>query len=442
MRSFTRSWFALAIAACACTPDIADDPPPEAMEFDLGSEPPRAPEPSALIIDQQTGLIDFSLAGLELPEDCSTSPVLSQAGCEFNRYLETLDGYPTRSPVRAPATAELDLDSVTPGDNLVIVGARGQTPVTDVVVGFDAATRSLVLRREASWTPGEFYWVGIRGYANGVRAEGGSTVVGSPTQFLLKQETPLTCGAASPSAIEPSCPALALVSAGRTPAEAAGALFQLETVRQAYLRGGGFELMAALGLPKDELALLFGFPIHTASVLELDPSAGVVPEVTGSGEIRIAVTGSVDPATVAPIAPPVPGSVALIDLTALAQGDFAAAFIEFSASFDETELVVRPAAAPEAGHRYGLFVTDAMTDEAGVPLVAAPVSKFLTLQGELIDDDGESTVSALSDEDAVALEAGRKALAPLFDDVLFTAATGIDRNNVVYCFAFELGESR
>ena len=224
----------------------------------------------------------------------------------------------------------------------MIVAARSQTPVTDVEVEFDESRRSLSLRRESSWTPGEFYWVGLRGYDRGVRAESGAAVVGSPTQFLLKQEQPLTCGASSPAAVDPSCPALSLVSTGRTSEQAATALFQLEAIRQGYLAGGGFQLMAALGLPKNEIAVLWGFPIHSASVAELDPSAGVVPRPTANGEFRVGVRGSLDPATVSAIAPGVSGSVALVDLTAIAEAQLAAAFPPFAAGVDDSEIVLAP----------------------------------------------------------------------------------------------------
>jgi hypothetical protein len=445
MSFLTRSLLALsgslslAAGGFGCAPDIPSDPVPEAMEFELSTTPPRAPEPSSLIVNRETGRIDFSLSGLSLPEDCSQQRALSPAECEFRRYLETLDGYPTSSAARAPVTAPLDLDSVRPGQNLVIVAARGQTPVTDIAVEFDEDRRSLLLRRrESSWTPGEFYWVGLRGYDRGVRAESGAAVVGSPTQFLLKQEQPLTCGASSPADVDPSCPALSLVSTGRTSAEARAALFQLESIRQGYLAGGGFQLMSALGLPKSEIAVLWGFPIHSASVAELDPSAGVVPRVTANGELRVRVQGSIDPGTVSAIAPGVPGSVALVDLTAIAEAELGAAFPPFAASVDDSEVVLAPSQPLLPGHQYGLFFTDALSNDDGVPLVASPVSKLLTLEAELANGSGESLVSTLTDEQALTLEAGRSGLSTLFDQPSFATATGITREHLVYCFAFEL----
>ena len=67
----TRSSILVAMAALAggaCTPDVGADPTPTAMEVDLTAAPPRAPQPTALIVNPQTGLIDFSLAGTPIPD--------------------------------------------------------------------------------------------------------------------------------------------------------------------------------------------------------------------------------------------------------------------------------------------------------------------------------------------------------------------------------------
>jgi len=92
-----------------------------------------------------------------------------------------------------------------------------------------------------------------------------------------------------------------------------------------------------------------------------------------------------------------------------------------------------------AGHTIGLFFTNGLKDPGGNPLVASPVSKLLTLQAPLVDAAGHSTVSGVNDAGAAQLEAGRQQLAPLFDNAALTGLTGINRDNLVYCFAFPLG---
>ena len=209
------------------------------------------------------------------------------------------DGFPTVTPAAAPATAPLDPATLTVGTNVVIVAARTGAVITDVLDGFDDGTTSLTVRPRRSWTVGEVYWMAVRGYAHGVRAAGGAEVVGSPTQHLLKQESPLTCGAPDSEHADPHCPAIALL--GQTPGiNAAESAFQLEAIRLGYAAGGGWDLMAAAGLPRSEIAVLWGFPIHSSSVAELDPSVGLTPVAAAPDEIRIAVQGSVDPATLTP----------------------------------------------------------------------------------------------------------------------------------------------
>src|SRR5690606_23715795 len=149
----------------------------------------------------------------------------------------------------------------------------------------------------------------------------GSDVVGSPVMTLLKQEAPLTCGAQTPEAVDPECPAFRLLAQDQPPADALETLFTLEAVRAAFAGAGVWERMAAAGLPREEIAVLWSFPIHSGSVAELDPSAGLVPRVEGPETIRIAVHGPVDPDTIASfVVRERAGSVVLMDLTEAAAG--------------------------------------------------------------------------------------------------------------------------
>src|SRR3954462_11419527 len=86
---------ALPALAVACTPDVGADPTPTAMQFDLTATPPRAPQPTFLVVNPDTGHIDFSLTGTPLPDDCATQAALTEAECQFDKWLETLDGFPT-----------------------------------------------------------------------------------------------------------------------------------------------------------------------------------------------------------------------------------------------------------------------------------------------------------------------------------------------------------
>ncbi len=433
----------LALAG-ACTPDVGSSgPAPTAMQFDLTATPPRAPQPTALVVNQQTGLIDFSLAGTPLPADCATQTALTQAQCQFDQWLQTLNGFPSLSPASAPASAALDPATLTLGTNVVVFGLKGGAPVTTgLATGFDPTSTALTVTPPGPWTLGEFYWMGVRGYANGIRDAAGGQVVGSPTMALLKQETSLTCDAADPTQIDPHCPGYEVVAQGSpmpTAAEAAMQLFQLEAIRQAYLGGHGFDVMAAAGLPKDELAVLWGFPIHTNSVPLLLPGTAAVPHVPAANQILVGVQGPVDPATVSAFTVRVAnGPVVVMDLTAAAAGDLNAGFPPVAAAYvDSVGAIAIQSSAPfPAGHQIGLFFTNSIHSPDGAPLVASPVSVLLTLTAPLVDGDGHSTVSGVADADAAALEAGRQALQPLFDNPIFSPLTGVTRANLVYCYAF------
>lgn len=429
------------LAAHGCTPDLGTAPPaPTAMELDLAATPPRAPQPTALVVNPVTGRIDFGLTGAPLPADCSAQQAMSEAQCEFNHWLETLDGFPTVSTASAPASGLLDPATLTAGENVVVVGVKQIGLVTDLAIGFDPMSRAMTAAPTRGWSLGELYWVGVRGYgANAVRDTAGRPVVGSPTMSLLKQQTSLTCGATSPTAVDPHCPAFEVVAQGRPTPEAATRLFQLEAIRQATVAGQAFEAMQAAGLPREEIAVLWGFPIHTGSVPVLAPSAGVVPRVVAADQMVVGVQGPVDPATVSAfVVREHNGPVVVMDLTAAGAGDLAAGFPRASAVYvPEPGAIVIKAAEPfPAGHLIGVFLTNAIRSPNGSPLVASPVSILLTRKGALVDSDGHSTVSGVADADAAALEMGRAALAPLLDNPLFAPLTGVTRENLVFAYAF------
>jgi hypothetical protein len=437
---------ASAALAGACTPDVGSDPIPTAMEMDLTATPPLAPQPTALIVNPQTKHIDFGLAGTPIPDDCSMQQALTEAQCQFDQWLQTLNGFPTVTPASAPASGPLDRATLTlgAGANVVVMAARQAAPATDLAVDFDTASSSITLTPMHGWTLGEFYWIGVRGYANGVRDTGGGEVVGSPTMALLKQDASLTCDAADPTALDPNCPTYQVLAQGSPSPAAAEQLFRLEAIRMAYIAGYGFDLMLAAGLPKSEIAVLWGFPIHTNSVPVLVPSAGAVPLVPAANQILVGVQGPVDPATVSAFSAAAgqPGPVVVVDLTALAAGNPAAAFPPVTATYVAgavagTGAIAIQASQPfSAGHQIGLFFTDAIHSPDAAPLVASPVSVLLRLTAPLVDGGGHSTVSGVADADAAALEAGRAALSSLFDIPTFTPTTGVSRANVIYAYAF------
>jgi hypothetical protein len=427
----------LVLAVAACAPDIGHDPVPVAMQWEAA--PPRVPSPSGLIVNRVTHKIDFSLAGIQVPDDCDGETVMPRAACEFDQWLQTLDGYPTTTPATAPASAALDPTTLTLGSNVVVFTGAG-APVSNVSVAFDGSDDMLTVAPATPWELGTTYWFGVRGYETGVRAASGTEVVGSPTMSLLKQDTSLNCDQPDPTLLDRSCPAYdLLLPQSKTAADAGAAVEQLEQARLAYLATGAWDLAAAAGLPKSEVAVLWGFPTHTNSVAELSPPA-LVPQVVAPNEIHVAVHGPVDPATVTPaIVRQQTGTIVLMDLTAASQNDLVGGLPPFDATVSGGDIVITAHSPFPAGHTLGLFFTNGLADPSGNPLVASPVSVLLTLQGALVDAAGHSNISGVSDADAAMLEAGRQQLAPLFDSASLPGLIGINRANLVYCFAFTFG---
>jgi hypothetical protein len=132
-----------------------------------------------------------------------------------------------------------------------------------------------------------------------------------------------------------------------------------------------------------------------------------------------------------------PGSVVLMDLTAAAAGDLAAGFPRIGARYADGAIVIAGSEPFIAAHQYGLFMTRALRDPSGATLVPPPISVLLTSTSPVADEAGRSLLSSVTDAEAVELEAGRAQLAELFDNPILAPLTGLVREELVYCFAFQ-----
>ncbi len=434
-------WIGGALALAGCMPDIGTQTVPEAMEFDPGTG--RVPQPTVLVINPATGKIDMSLAGVTVPADCLAQTAMPVAQCEFYQYLQSLDGFPTTAGAIAPATAAL-IPASLKATNVVVVDIARQKTFPDLAFGVDEATKNLTIDPTAGWDVGALYVGAVRGYANGVKAVGpveavdGIEVVASSVMFLLKEETSLMCGAATAADIPASCPYMTLLTQQMPDAEARASLVSLEAVRQGLGALGAFGAMTDLGgMPKAEQAVLWAFPTHSASVIELDPTKGLLPKVNGTREIRLKVKGEVDPATVTAWSLDAPGTVFLLDLTALANDDLGGGLPAFSVAVADGALVLTADADLPDGHTIATLVTTGVKNPAGVALVAPPITVLLKSRGPLVDAQGHSQVpSDVSDGDAAQLEGGRADFATLLDDELFASLTGLARADLAYVYGF------
>jgi hypothetical protein len=264
-------------------------------------------------------------------------------------------------------------------------------------------------------------------------------VVAPVPYYLLKQDSSLTCGAASADAIAESCPVYQLLLAmPMTPAAARTNAFALETLRLSYNQLHVTEILAAAGLPKSEAAIYWAFSTHTNPVAEVNPPTGAVPHPVGDRTLTIAVKGTIDPAKLKPTVAGKPGTVTLLDLTAAAKSQLLAAFPAFDATYDGKSIVLTAQAPLVAGDQYGVFLDTGITSPDGKPLVPSPVSFLLTAHGH-IAENGTSQVGGVGDADAVMLEMGRAALTQVFDTVELTILTGLDRARMAHVYAFTYG---
>jgi hypothetical protein len=430
----------LALLLGSCTPDVGTDVPPEAMQFEPAATPPRVPEPTHVIINPGTRHIDFALGGVTVPPDCAAATIpIPRAQCEFYQYLQSLDGYPTTTPARAPATAALDPATLTLA-NVVVVDAAAMQVVSEVRVDFDASGKYVVVTPVNGWGLGRLYLVGVRGYASGVKATSGREVVASVPYYLLKRDNSISCGAETPADVSDSCAAYALLAGSMGDAAARASVVQLEALRGSYNQLHATELLGAVGgIPEAELAVFWAFPTHSAPVAELDPKSGKVPQVMGDHELRVAVKGTLDPATLTATVAGKPGTVTLLDLTAAAAGNLIAGLPSVTVSYEGGAVVLRTKDPLVAKHQYGVFLSTGITSTDGKGLVPSPVSFLLTARGPLVDAAGKSTVSSVADLDAMLLEMGRASLADLFDNPLIGALTGLDRAKTAYVYAFPYG---
>jgi hypothetical protein len=410
-----------------CAPDIKQDPMPQfaVMEFDPQAAPPRAPEPTMLVINPQTGLIDFSTAGVDIPEnpaECQTQQMMPVAQCEFYQYLETLDGFPTLTPLAAPVNASLDMATVTLPDRLLIVNDNppGILDASSVALSFDPAKNVLQAMPVQGWNVGSTYIVAVRGYDNGVKTEQGNEVLSSVPYFLLKKDDSLTCGAAEPGLIAADCGyyQLMLQQTPDNPSAAAEGVFGLEMMRQAYL--GFWAPLAGMGMPKAEVAIVWAFPIHSASVAELNPQLGMLPFTTANS-LSIRVKGSVSI-----------GSLDAADVMVFGMTENTALGIS-GITYTPPDIVVTLSGSMIPGGMYVVLLTNGITNELNQPLVASPMTVLARTRGPLFAN-GQSMMSTLDSASAEQFEQLRFALAPFLDGLEMNP--GITREQIAYLYSF------
>ena len=483
---------ALALAAIACEPGIAQVAPPASVAtavFDPKAS--QVPLPNDLVF--QADLTKLAPAQAELltafvkaggfPSDQEVAVTI-----DFTRNVNRPEGGSSMTAV------QLDLQTLRP-DTLVVLAttASGQGPVAldpikpaDYVTSGDRGTLTLHNKGRQPWAPGR-YLVLVRGGPGGVRTAEGDPVYASSVFYLVAQGKDLT----DPANI-------GLIRAQSASAEEAlGKAQELNQLIKLYKPA--FDAADQV-FPHQELAVLTTFAIAPApTAVQLDPNRGLVPlpidllrdprpggKLTPIAACTLA-SGKLDAAgncssplaagfatldgfsTTAPILAPVSGllrsntingnSVFLYDLTNPAAPKLVDPSTlvyepcEFTSGCPNSFTTLSPLVAvqpvgatdgdPSSVFRsrplkdntsYAVVITDRVQDKTGAPLGIGTVGRILLFDNPL-NVSGKSQLAGIDDLTTGALEVMRQQLKPVLGAL--AAGPGVSKDHVAMAYTFK-----
>jgi dienelactone hydrolase len=268
---------ALALGVSACEPDIAQDPPPAAVdrvvaEFDPAASPAVVPTPNDLAINPATGLVNAPVN--------PSSPAAEQY---FTRdYLNTLDGFPTS--VSASTTVK-DADPLTVNANTVkILDLYEGTPLSqpvpsNVVIGYNEDTDRINVLAPTGWPKGGRYAVVLVSGENGIKSTSGAPIIASSTwAFASSTESLVTCQ----DLTAPNCrtateliPSTETDPARRLADQTATAL-RLEQLRRSYAPVID-RAAEKFSLKREDIVLLWTFRIMNSPEVTFDLTTSTIP---------------------------------------------------------------------------------------------------------------------------------------------------------------------
>ena len=363
-----------------------------------------------------------------------------------------------------------------------------------VVIAPTYANKKITIPPPAgNWLRAHKYAIATIGGANGLRGAAGQNVTGSTTWALVSSRNSLvTCTDLK----SPDCEAAVDIipsketdPAARLKDETASAL-QLEQLRLGYK-----PILDALAIPRSDIPIVWTFTIVDAGEMTFDPAKKVIPfpnDVlrTGPGgtvalpnpktgmPLTAADCATTDPGILlycglntldgfSTLVPPISensekeGALdqGLIDAASLTQMSVGLAKLKSGApAAIQTSPKWTPclnckssasaAGAPQTSPQqlqwkldapldekttYFAYVTSAVKDSAGKPVIANPVFALVRSSQPLVDAAGKSTVTLITDEQAKQLEPLRAGYAPAFDGL---AKAGIKREDLALAFPF------
>ncbi len=452
---------------------ISDD---TKMGFYPTAVPPIVPTPNDLAIDPTTGLVNA-------PVD-PNSPAAEQ---EFTTdYLNTLNGFPVAADGAAVVMlGELDPNSVSPTNVLVFNALTGEPELASVtyVPGSSTALPSIVVSPPTEgWGKSKDIAVVI---TSGVTRPDGAPVVGTEVWALARSSAPLVdCTDLS---VPANChPTLTLAPLSQDQA------VQLEALRRGY--APVLDALDAMGVPRSAVPLMWTFRTVDQPEAVFDPAGGVVPFPSDlvydpvNNKVNLPVPAGAPPAlqqlimglntldgfsTTAPAVSENSDLSGAIDLDQLdpasldagtrliavpnPDGGLAAHQPNWTAclgcrsttdSMGNTNVlladggVISPAPQQlqfvpltplEEQRRYAAVLTTDLTDTQGRHVMASITFALMRSKAPLLDGNGHSTISVVSDAQATALEPYRAGLSPLFD---FLDLLGMPRKNLALAWTY------
>ena len=237
----------------------------------------------------------------------------------WNRWT----AFPPWPRARTPVSGPVDLPTATVPANVAVIDGSPSSRSTRWRSATTPPLATWSLRPSRSWPTG-----GSSGSAcaattpaSGCRA---SRWWPRRSYNLLKRDDSLTCGPTTAATIPDSCGYLELLAQQMSPEMARASLVQLEGLRAVFtlpqVGGGGWASLEAGRHPQGAGGGAVGVPGAFQPGDRSLPAGGLVPQPAGANEIRLAVNGTLDPATVTPlrVAQSV-GTVMLVNLDALAE---------------------------------------------------------------------------------------------------------------------------
>ncbi len=456
------------------------------LVFDPSAAPPRVPTPTDLVIDPATGKV-------KVPVPAGASPAYAEF---ISDYLNTLDGFPVSTPAVVEIAGQLDSASINANTVRVSV-VSGPALSGAPTVAFDAATaRVTVAPPSGSWGKGRSIAIAVLGGSAGVRSTTGKPLAASQAFSFVRLSNSLvdpSCGTVGPSCrsvtalsdaqaigLEPIRRALkpvfdTLETTG-LPREDIAGLWVFRTVSQAELT---FDLsQAVVPFPNNQLLRGNSLPdggTQAGFVVVLpdggapgdDAIAGTrlsLPIPTGASASQAQLLAGLNTldgfSTTAPIVSENGATQAALDLGTIDAGSLtgagllelgdqldggarsasARACLSCTSSRNDAGVVDQPEQlqwVPETpladATRHAVFVSTAVTDSRGRPVMAAPTFALVRSKNSLLTAAGTSAVPVIGDAQANQLEPVRLRFKGCLDRL---EAAGHPRSTLALGFCF------